>query len=510
MSFEGELKGISKSYGSNYANREVNLLVRAGTIHALVGENGAGKSTAMKILFGSVVPDCGEIRFANSVVNRLKSKWCPERAFKQGIGMVHQHFMLAGPESVHDNLVLGAESTRFGVRNRRQEKMQLEALMKSSGLQVPLDLPVDELPIGLQSRCEILKVLYRKARFLILDEPTAVLTPQEISDFLSTLKKLRDQGHTILIVTHKLKEVMTVADEATILRAGQTVATRKIAETNVDELSELMVGRRLHMPRARHLESRHANSVRARLTFANSSVELRAHEITGIAGVEGSGQERLVKAFVDPVSIKEWSSNKFDVQIFGQNARKFSFQDTRKLPVALIPADRHREGLILNFSLTENLRLGRKQIEAKGLFGPARDQEKKLLSDFDVRPSNPDLPASALSGGNQQKVIVARELGDLGDESIVIAVHPTRGVDLGAIEFIHGKLLEAAAKGAAILLVSSELDELMALSHRLAVMYQGTIAEWFDGPQYDEKLIGLAMLTGSASGGIHRNGKVDS
>jgi simple sugar transport system ATP-binding protein len=500
VAFDGILKGIEKSYGACHANQGVDLHVRAGTIHALIGENGAGKSTAMKILFGSVKPDAGVIRFGKEEV----TDWSPERAFRHGIGMVHQHFMLAMPETVHDNLVLGAETTRFGVRERKAEAAALEALMKQTGLELPLDQPVETLPIGLQSRCEILKVLYRKARFLILDEPTSVLTPQEVEDFLKTLKALRKAGNTILIVTHKLKEIMAVADDATVLRAGRTVATRKIADTSVEELSELMVGRRLQMPRVKAQTGKSAQAPLARLSYGGLSLELKPGEITGIAGVEGNGQERLIHAFVDPhATALEAGHENFSFELLGKDASEFDTSQIRRLPVAIIPADRHHDGLVLSFTLTENLRLGREQTRARGLFRGATTEERQVLTDFDVRPNNPQAIAKGLSGGNQQKLIVARELATLTAEAlgrggVVLAVHPTRGVDLGAIEFIHGRLLEAARAGAAVLLVSSELDELMALSHRIGVVYRGSIVQWFEGPPYDEKALGLTMMRGQA------------
>ena len=468
MALSAELRGIIKSYKGCYANNGVTLNVRASTIHALVGENGAGKSTAMKILFGLVTPDSGEILFDGKVVKN----WNAESALLSGVGMVHQHFMLAAPETVQDNLVLGVETTRFGLRDRRAERRALEELMQKTGLHVPLDAQVDDLAIGLQSRCEILKVLYRRARFLILDEPTAVLTPQEITDFLATLQRLREQGHTILIVTHKLKEVMAVADDITVLRAGKTVATRIAQKTTIEELSELMVGRRLQLPRVARRE--HDKEREHRL-------DLQPGEITGIAGVEGSGQDDLIRGLVT----------------LHCHDRKSSF--------AIIPADRHRDGLVLSFKLYENLRLGRAQAAAPScaIFGGATADEIKVLDEYDVRPRDVNLEARALSGGNQQKLVVARELGSLFSSnemsrSIVVAVHPTRGVDLGAIEFIHRKLLEAAEKGAAVLIVSSELDELMALSHRIGVFYSGTVAQWFEGPPYDEQAIGRAMMTGHA------------
>ena len=468
MALSAELRQISKAYSGVHANNGVNLVVRAGTVHALVGENGAGKSTAMKTLFGLVTQDSGEIFFNGKPVK----DWNAEKALKHGVGMVHQHFMLAGPETVQDNLVLGVETTRFGLRDRKAERRALEDLMQKTGLHVPLDERVENLAISLQSRCEILKVLYRNTEFLILDEPTAVLTPQEVTDFLETLRTLRKQGHTILIVTHKLKEVMAVADDVTVLRAGKTVANRKITDTTVDELSELMVGRRLQLPRVTHREH---------IPEREHRLDLQPGEITGIAGVEGSGQADLIRGLIT-----------------------LHCEDRNSL-FAIIPADRHKDGLVLNFNLYENLRLGRAQAAASAYahFGSPTSAELKLLEDYDVRPRDARLEARALSGGNQQKLIVARELGSLFAankmaNSIVVAVHPTRGVDLGAIEFIHRKLLEAAAQGASVLLVSSELDELMALSHRIGVFYSGVIAQWFEGPPYDEQAIGRAMMTGQA------------
>jgi simple sugar transport system ATP-binding protein len=491
MAFSAELRGIAKSYGEVHANRGVDLLIREGTIHALVGENGAGKSTAMKILFGMIRPDSGSIVYGGEEVQG--AHWSPEAAFRRGIGMVHQHFMLAETETVHDNLVLGTETTRFGFRRRSDERRKLERLMSATGLAVPLDVPVAQLPVGLQSRCEILKVLYRDARFLILDEPTAVLTPQEIEDFLLTLKRLRASQHTILIVTHKLKEVMAVADDATVLRAGKTVATRKVYDTNIPELSELMVGRRLQLPRVTKDATAASRAPLVKLRAPRFELELRPGQITGIAGVEGNGQEALVEALTNP-----GSHDGLALEILNRDAAGFGPDGIRGLPVAIIPADRHKDGLVLSFTLTENLRLGRVQAGARGRFRTTTRHEKELLAEFDVRPARPRIEARALSGGNQQKLVIARELGDLPNECVVIAVHPTRGVDVGAIEFIHARLLDAAARGAAVLLVSSELDELMALSHRIGVFYRGEIAEWFEGPPYDETAIGHAMLTGHA------------
>jgi ABC-type uncharacterized transport system ATPase subunit len=492
MSFSAELHNVAKSYGRVQANAGVDLHVRANTIHALVGENGAGKSTAMKILFGMVEPDRGEVRFDAKTVTR---SWNPEHAFAQGIGMVHQHFMLAETETVHDNLVLGAETTVLGVRRRKREADTLKTLMARTGLELPLEKKVSDLPISLQSRCEILKVLYRNARFLILDEPTAVLTPQEIENFLSTLRKLKEQGCTILIVTHKLKEVLAVADEITVMRAGRTVGTLRADQTNAQELSELMVGRRVQLPRikTRTQQSTQSPALTIKLKHSGLSLDLHPGQITGIAGVEGNGQEELIQALLNPKD-----HGPIAYQLFGESAVQFNQAEVRSRPLAVIPADRHRDGLVLSFDLIENLRLGRRQL-GKPLWQRIKftsNEERALLKEFDVRPSTPETKASALSGGNQQKLIIARELGDLPSKSVILALHPTRGVDVGAIEFIHNRLLAAAEQGAAVLLISSELDELMALSHRIAVLYRNQIVQWFEGNHYDEHQIGFAMLAG--------------
>ncbi|MEW6056146.1 MAG: ABC transporter ATP-binding protein [Bdellovibrionota bacterium] len=490
MSFDGRLRSINKSFGLVKANEDLNLHVRAGTIHALVGENGAGKSTAMKILFGMVKPDSGQVIYGQTDVT---SAWNPHKAAEHGIGMVHQHFMLALTEKVHDNLVLGFETTKLGFRQRKKERKALEELIETTGLKVPLDARVEDLPVGLQSRCEILKVLYRKARFLILDEPTAVLTPQETEDFLKTLHLLKSRGNTLLIVTHKLKEVMKIADDITVMRAGTTVATRKAKDTDVEELSELMVGRKVCLPRT--ISKKNSATERPLFELKTSAfhIAIQPGEIVGIGGVEGNGQDSILEALLDP---RKLEAERFT--ILKENVLQYKTAQIRRLPLGIVPPDRHENGLNLSMSLTENLRLGREQCGRAGhaYFGSITASETSLLQEFDVKPPRPSLAASALSGGNQQKLVLARELGQLPNQSVLIAYHPTRGVDVGSIEFIHEKILAAAARDSAILLISSELDELMALSHRIAVFYRGTIARWFHGPHYDEKDIGLAMLTG--------------
>ncbi len=471
MSFNVQLESIKKYYGDVRANDGVDISIQAGSIHALIGENGAGKSTAMKILFGLETPNQGKIKVDNEFV----TSWRPQLAFQKGFGMVHQHFMLASNETVLDNLVLGVEDSKIGLRDRISERAKLEKLMSETGLKVPLDKKINEIPVGLQSRCEILKVLYRKASFLILDEPTAVLTPQEIEEFLKTLQTLRAQGKTILIVTHKLQEVMAIADEATILRNGKTIATRKIKDTSIEELSELMVGRKLVMPKAS--SSQKNQTVRLSCDFNQSKFDLISNQITGIAGVEGNGQEELISAVLKEIS-------------------------NHKIPFGYIPSDRHHDGIILEMNLYENLRLNNHfhpSISDLAPFSDATHDEIENIKRYDVRPANVKLTASALSGGNQQKLIVARELSSLPEHGVLIAVHPTRGVDLGAIEFIHEQMLKATSRGIAVLLISSELEELMSLSNKIGTIYNHKINKWFEGPKFNESEIGFAMLGGVKS-----------
>lgn len=470
-----QLKQVSKSFGSCTANSEVSLNIRAGTIHALIGENGAGKSTAMKLLFGMHRPDAGQVLFQGKDYGK---SWNPRHAFQCGVGMVHQHFMLVDSETVLDNIVLGVEKTTFGFRKRKIEKERLEKLMQETGLHVDLEAPVRSLSISQQNSCEILKVLYREAKFLILDEPTAVLAPQEVELFLNSLLRLKEQGKTLLIVTHKLHEVMKVADEVTILRAGRNVGFKKKSDTTAHELSELMIGRKLALPKV----GPRKRSARPSHAFQKLNVEIDAGEIIGVAGVEGNGQDQLIESILG------------------------NLNHSRKSATAYIPADRHRDAVALEMNLLENLFLGREQMSHSSL-NPLKFESKEytsFLQKNSVRPAMLSTKMSALSGGNQQKLVVARELDGhelnkaISPPQLIVAAHPTRGVDLGAIEHIHTQLLEHARRGASVVLISSELEELMNLSHRIGVLYKGQICHWFCRSEngYDANAIGLAMMTG--------------
>lgn len=494
-----ELRGIRKAFGSCVANEDVNLSVEGGTIHAIVGENGAGKSTAMRILYGQFAPDQGSI-----LLQGKAREWSsPADAVAAGIGMVHQHFMLAGPHTVLENILLGVQRWPFSPLGMRAARKKLESLMREYGLEAPLDALVEEIPVGIQQRVEILKLLYRDSNVLILDEPTAVLTPAEVEAFFRILRGMAGRGKTILLITHKLKEVMAIADRVTVFRAGKAVAERTIAETNVKELAELMVGRALAAgesgvrpaPRVESvlvLDGLRARNPNSRLQSA--TLRVRAGEIVGIAGVEGNGQGELLEAILFRDARGEGR-----IEVLGKDARDLDADQLRGIGVAILPQDRQAEALALDWSLRENFLLGRHEKFRSGFFlqlERARQEAERVLTEYDVRPARLEIPARGFSGGNQQKFVVGREMSD--GPKFLLAAQPTRGVDVGAIEFIHGKLLDARANGLGILLVSSELEELMALSDRILVMFRGRFVAEFARGDFDEKRIGYCMTSGVA------------
>jgi ABC-type uncharacterized transport system ATPase subunit len=497
-----ELRGLTKQFGSLLANAGVNLRVEAGTIHGVIGENGAGKSTAMKILYGMLRPDAGEIFIAGK-----KCVWTsPSDAIERGIGMVHQHFMLAGPYSALDNILLGAEPLRWRVIDRRGARAKLEALARQYGLPVDLSRPIEQLPVGVQQRVEILKLLYRQADILILDEPTAVLTPQETNDLFSNLTKLRAEGKTVLLVTHKLKDVMSFTDRVTVFRAGKVTGEVETSQTNPQELANLMVGRKvvlnIEVPPARPrtelaievagLSLMGSSGTRQRLSEVSFSA--RCGEIVGIAGVEGNGQSELLQAILHPRD--PHCRNAGTVRIMGEDVTACDASRIRELGVAVIPEDRLREGLLLERPVSENFLLGLQRSSAFSragflqLNGLSRTASR-AVADYDVRPPDLTLPAGKLSGGNQQKLIVAREFQR--QPRVLIAAQPTRGVDVGAIEFIHTRIVRARDEGAGVLLVSSELDEILTLSDRILVMFEGRIVAEFRRGEVTERELGLKM-----------------
>ena len=499
-----ELRGLTKRFGSVLANAGVSLRVEPGTIHGVIGENGAGKSTAMKMLYGIFPPDAGEI-----FVNGEKCVWnSPADAIAAGIGMVHQHFMLAGPYSALDNIVLGAETRRWGcVINRKAARVRLEALANRYGLAVNWGEPIELLPVGVQQRIEILKLLYRDAKILILDEPTAVLTPQEANDLFRNLKKLRDEGKTILLITHKLKEVMAFTDQVTVFRAGKVTGELMTAQTNPQELANLMVGRKvvlnINVPPARPREEKGievtdlclAGAVagsRHKLTEVNFSV--KRGEIVGIAGVEGNGQSELLQAILHPRDPQCRTSG--SVKLLGEDVTDYDTLRIRDLGVAVIPEDRQHEGLLLERPVSENFLLGLQRNPAfsrAGFLNSKNLQEAATaaVEEYDVRPQDLTIAAGKLSGGNQQKLIVAREFQR--KPRILIAAQPTRGVDVGAIEFIHNRIVRARDEGAGVLLVSFELDDILTLSDRILVMYEGRMVAEFSRGEVSESELGLKM-----------------
>ncbi|MFN0123875.1 MAG: ABC transporter ATP-binding protein [Blastocatellia bacterium] len=489
-----ELRNITKRFGNVVANRNISLSIPANTIHAIVGENGAGKSTIMKILYGFYTADEGEI----VIDGQTRAIRNPHDAIALGLGMVHQHFMLVPPMSVLENIILGAEPGGEKI-NYQQAAEEIRKLSADFGFDIDPHALVENLSVGQQQRVEVLKALYRGARILILDEPTAVLTPPEVEEFFRILRRMREQGKTIIIITHKLNEVLALSDNVTVMRDGQVVGQRKTAETSAAELARLMVGRDVLL----RVEKNQASPAGAVLSVhhlqlkpgAQVSFDVRAGEIVGIAGVEGNGQTELIEILA---GLHTAAAGSFSLD--GQECRKLSARQIRELGVAHIPEDRHRRGLLLDFALTDNAILGTQHrapaATRMGLLDENAIAEKtrRLIRDFDVRPPDHELPARALSGGNQQKLIIGREF-DIQPKLLLVS-QPTRGVDIGAIEFIHRKLIELRDAGAAILLVSAELEEVLSLSDRVLVMYQGRIVGEANPQTITQEEIGLLMTGG--------------
>ena len=500
-----ELRNITKRFGNVLANDHVNIVVKPGTIHAIVGENGAGKSTAMRIAYGFYTPDSGEI-LVDGQVRPISS---PHDAIALGIGMVHQHFMLVEPMSVAENIVLGAEPGSGVALDLQSAAQQITKLSEEFKLAVNPNTLVEDLSVGQQQRVELLKALYRHAKLLILDEPTAVLTPLEVEEFFHILRRMREQGKTVIIITHKLSEVLAISDEVTVMRDGKVVGRVQTKDTNAAELARMMVGRevllRVEKPDAKpgdaELEVQGLSVTAADGTKKVNDVSfvVRRGEIVGIAGVEGNGQTELIEALaglVEPAHIS--GAIKFESgDIVNRSARS-----RRELAIAHIPEDRHRRGLLLDFSLAENAILGvhyRPPIAAYagGIFiddKAVQTRTNEIIEHFDVRPANGALPARALSGGNQQKLIIGREFHV--NPKLLLVSQPTRGVDIGAIEFIHRKLVALRDDGCAILLVSAELEEVTSLSDRLLIIHEGRIAGEVDPKVATLEEIGLLMTRG--------------
>jgi simple sugar transport system ATP-binding protein len=497
-----EFVKVSKRFGAVAANDELNLHIEGGGIHAIVGENGAGKSTAMKMLYGVYQPDSGEIR-----LDRVPRNWrSPADAIAAGIGMVHQHFMLAGPCTALENIVVGAEPTRCGFLRLEDALQRVRALAEQYGMPVDWPAPVETLPVGIQQRVEILKLLYRNARILILDEPTAVLTPQEAERLFENLGLLRAEGKTIILVTHKLKEALAVADRVTVMRAGRVIGERESSETDVAQLAELMLGRKVRLAvsaqpaepggpvslevRALNLERKQGRGAQ----LSDISFSVKRGEIVGVAGVEGNGQTELVAALLRPAELRGRLSG--GIWMLGREVSNWDAGRIRALGVAVIPGDRGAEGLLPEQSLEENFLVGHEGLPSFSHLGflrrrNIRDAAARAFEEHKVWPRDPTLAAGRLSGGNQQKLIVARELDR--PPGLLFACQPTRGVDVGAVESIRARIIKARDDGAGVLLVSSDLDEVLALSDRILVMFAGRIAGEFPGHRVSEIEIGVAM-----------------
>ncbi len=495
-----ELRNITKTFGSVVANNDVSITVHKGTIHAIVGENGAGKSTIMRIAYGFYNADSGEI-FVDGKKVDIRT---PHDAIALGIGMVHQHFMLVDTMTVAENIILGAETGT--ATNLDLDKANRDILALSNDLRLGVDPKalVEDLSVGQQQRVELLKALYRDAQLLILDEPTAVLTPQEVEEFFGILRRMKEQGKTIIIITHKLEEVLAISDEVTVMRDGKDVGNVKTSETSAKDLARMIVGRDVLL-RVEKTDAEPGGTVlevkdlkiggKQGSTVEGVSFTVRAGEIVGIAGIEGNGQTELIEALAGLCKV---ASGK--VEFEGKDVTNLSARRLKELGIAHIPEDRHKRGLLLHSDLAENSILGvhyRPPVAAVGGFmsGTAIDKRiREIVENFDVRPPIPELSAKSLSGGNQQKLIIGREF-ELNPKLLLVS-QPTRGVDIGAIEFIHRKLIELRDSGGAVLLVSAELEEVTALADRLLVFRKGKIVGEVDPKTTSTEEIGLMMTGG--------------
>lgn len=501
-----EMKNITKEFPGVVANDNVSIDIKEGEIHAIVGENGAGKSTLMKILYGLYKPDSGQIYFKGNPV-KIKS---PLDAIRLGIGMVHQHFMLVPSFTVAENIVLGVEPRRRRIFTDYNRAVKMtEELSEEYGLKVDPHARVESLSVGIQQRIEILKVLHKGADIIILDEPTAVLTPQETEELFRVIRRLVDKlGKTVIIITHKLQEVLALSDRVTVMRQGKMVGTLKTQDANEQILAEMMVGREvlfeeLEKKDVAREEVLRVNNIKARdnrglLALRGVSFSLHSGEILGIAGVEGNGQSELVEVLTGLRQVEEGT-----FIINGIEATNMDPLQIRELGVSHIPEDRLSRGLSVDATITENMIIGNHRKEPYAVRGihlnrkKIRERTKRLIKEYDVRTPSQDIVAGNLSGGNMQKMIVAREFSF--DSKILIVAQPTRGIDIGAIEFVHKEIIEKRNEGAAILLVSADLDEIFRLSDRIITLYEGQITGEFLNKEISKKEIGLYM-TGKAKG----------
>ncbi|MFZ0370664.1 MAG: ABC transporter ATP-binding protein [Halobacillus sp.] len=497
MEYVIEMLNIRKEFPGIVANDNINLQVEKGEIHALLGENGAGKSTLMNVLFGLYQPEKGEIKVKGEKVKITD----PNVANKLGIGMVHQHFMLVDTFTVTENIVLGSEPKKGGTVDIKKAEKEVKELSERYGLNVDPGAKIRDISVGMQQRVEILKTLYRGAEILILDEPTAVLTPQEIKELIGIMHSLVKEGKSIILITHKLKEIMEVCDRCTVIRKGEGIGTVKVADTNPTELASLMVGREVSFstektpanPKETFLSIKDlfVKDVRGVDMVKGLNLEVKAGEIVGIAGIDGNGQSELIEAIAGLRKSESGSITLHDQVITNLSPRKVT-----QSGVSHIPQDRHKFGLVLDFPVGENMVLQsyyQQPFSKKGVmnFKNIYKKAQELIEEYDVRTPNAYTKARALSGGNQQKAIIGREVDRSPD--LIIAAQPTRGLDVGAIEFIHKKLIEERDKGRAVLLLSFELEEIMNLSDRIAVMFDGRIISEVKPEETNEQDLGLMM-----------------
>ena len=511
MEYVIEMLGIRKEFGNFVANNNITLQLKKGEIHALLGENGAGKSTLMNVLFGLYQPEAGEIKVRGESVKITD----PNKANDLGIGMVHQHFMLVENFTVTENIILGSESTKYGFVNIKDAAKEIEALSKKYNLDVDPYAKIEDISVGMQQRVEILKTLYRGAEILIFDEPTASLTPQEIEELMSILRLLIKEGKSIIIITHKLKEIMDVSDRVTIIRKGEGVGTVVTAETNPTELAELMVGRQVTFkidkkeaaPKEEifKIENLVVTDYRNIEKVRNLNLSIRRGEIVGIAGIDGNGQTELIEAITGLRLVKSGKITLNGKDITGLKPRQIT-----ETGIGHIPQDRHKHGLVLDFPIGHNIALQTyyKSPISKGFvmdYSKINEKARQVIEEFDVRTGQGEMtPARALSGGNQQKAIIGREIDR--DPDLLIAALPTRGLDVGAIEFIHQRLIEQRDKGKAVLLISFELDEVMNVSDRIAVIYDGAIVDTVYPRETTEQELGLLMAGEKRQAEVRKEG----
>lgn len=501
MEYVIEMLNIRKEFGTFVANDNITLQLRKGEIHALLGENGAGKSTLMNVLFGLYQPEGGEIRVRGEKVDIEN----PNIANDLGIGMVHQHFMLVEKFTVTENIILGLEPKSGMTIDRNAARKKVAELSEQYGLRIDPDAKIEDISVGMQQRVEILKTLYRGADILIFDEPTAVLTPQEIQELIQIMKRLIAEGKSIILITHKLKEIMQVADRCTVIRRGRYIGTVDVDDSiNEDGLAEMMVGREVNFdaeyskadPQQVVLDVQGlvVKDSRGLEVVEGLDLQIRAGEILGIAGIDGNGQTELIEAIT---GLKKPESGK--VMLNGKDVTGHLPRKMTEAGIGHIPQDRHKHGLVLDYSIRDNMVLQtyyKEPFSKRGLmnYKAVAEKAKALIEKFDVRTPSIDVPARALSGGNQQKAIIAREVDRSPD--LLIAAQPTRGLDVGAIEFIHEQLVKEREKGRAVLLISFELDEILHVSDRIAVLYEGKIVGIRDPKETTEQELGFLMAGG--------------